>query len=186
MDCSTLETLIENHEPIDLIDIRAKEEFVASHIPGARSVPFAELCSPKIFRRGYPMTERIYVISDDRGGASLAAGILRSGGWSDPVVVDGGMKAGIAQGFPVRRPVFLKVPVFLYAGAILSGIAAALALRNVTNFSWRELVIAGLLLLVSAALVLKGNLFALMDNRTRGKLNPTPTIFCPRTMALGS
>lgn len=187
MDCSTLEMLIENHEPIDLIDIRAKEEFAAMHIPGARSLPFARLATPKISRRPCPRTERIYVISDDRASASMAAGILRSEGWIDPVVVDGGMKAWIAHGFPVRRAVFLKVPIFLCAGAILSGIAVVLALRNVANFAWHEVLIAALLLVIAAALVLKANSFALVERRRRSKLDLTPTTtFLPPRNSIGS
>jgi rhodanese-related sulfurtransferase len=92
MDCLALETLIVNHEPIELIDVRSRKEFAAMHIPGARSVPFGELAATKIFRRGRPTTERVYVIS--AGGharASLATGILRSAGCVNAVPVDGGM-----------------------------------------------------------------------------------------------
>ena len=49
MDCSTLKMLIENHEPVNLIDIRPKKEFREMHIIGARSLPFATLASTKGF-----------------------------------------------------------------------------------------------------------------------------------------
>ena len=52
MDCLTLETLIENHEPVDLIDIRPKNEFREMHIPGARSLPLAELSPIEFFTQG--------------------------------------------------------------------------------------------------------------------------------------
>ena len=52
MDCSTLETLIENHEPVNLIDIRPKNEFREMHIPGARSLPLAELSPIEFFTQG--------------------------------------------------------------------------------------------------------------------------------------
>jgi rhodanese-related sulfurtransferase len=159
MDCSTLELLIKNHEPIDLIDVRAPEEFAASHIPGARSVPFAKLPTRKIFRRPQPQAERIYVISDDQGSASLAAGILRSESWSDPVIVEGGMKAWLAKGFPVRRAVPFKLPTVLRVLAILSGIAALLAL------TWHQTLIAALLCVIATALVLKANLLTLVQGR---------------------
>ena len=90
IDCSKLETLIENHEPIELIDVRSKNEFAAMHIPGGRSLPFAELAALRISLRPRQMTERVCVISDDRASASLATGILRSSGCVDAVVVDGG------------------------------------------------------------------------------------------------
>ncbi len=103
MDCVTLETLIEHHEPLDLIDIRSKKEFAEMHIPGARSLPLAELTEVRIFRPGPLTNEHVYVVSDDRGSASLAAGILRASSGTDAVVVDGGMTAWIRQGFPVLR-----------------------------------------------------------------------------------
>ena len=54
MDCLALETLVVNHEPMELIDVRSREEFAAMHIPGARSVPFGELAATRIFRREAP------------------------------------------------------------------------------------------------------------------------------------
>jgi rhodanese-related sulfurtransferase len=131
MDCATLELLMENHERMNLIDIRSKQEFRAMHIPGARSLPFAELASPRGFCRYRPSIDQIYVISDDRVRASLAAGILRASGDMNAIVVDGGMKAWIQQGLPVLRSVFWsKLPAVLSAAAVLfaiTGIALALA-----------------------------------------------------------
>jgi rhodanese-related sulfurtransferase len=40
MDCSTLGTLVVNHEPIELIDVWSRKEFAAMHIRGARPLPF--------------------------------------------------------------------------------------------------------------------------------------------------
>src|SRR5882757_11564677 len=92
MDCLALETLVVNHEPVELIDVRSRKEFAAMHIPGALSVPFGELAATKIFRRRRPTTERVYVISaDGHARASLATGILRSAGCVNAVPVDGGM-----------------------------------------------------------------------------------------------
>jgi hypothetical protein len=41
--CPTLGLLIQNHELVELIDIRPRTEFSAMHIPEARSLPFADL-----------------------------------------------------------------------------------------------------------------------------------------------
>ena len=104
MDCLALETLVVNHESIELIDVRSRKEFAAMHIPGARSVPFRELAATKIFRKGRARTERVYVIS--AGGqtrANLATGILRSAGCVNAVPIDGGMKDWVARGFPLQR-----------------------------------------------------------------------------------
>ena len=107
MDCSALGMLVINHEPIELIDVRSRNEFAAMHIPGARSVPFGELAARRIFRRRHVKKERVYVISaDGHARASLATGLLRSAGCVNAVPVDGGMKDWVARGFPVRRKRF--------------------------------------------------------------------------------
>jgi hypothetical protein len=66
------------------------------------------------------------IVSDDRASASLATGILRASGYINAMVVEGGMKAWIAQGFPVlREGISANFPSFLQAGAVLLGIVAA-------------------------------------------------------------
>jgi len=58
MDCSALGVLIANHEPIELIDVRSKNEFAAMHIPGARSLPAGNWSSASSNRcRGNPRCE---------------------------------------------------------------------------------------------------------------------------------
>ncbi|PYK70103.1 MAG: hypothetical protein DME44_12460 [Verrucomicrobia bacterium] len=136
MDCSALGTLVVNHEPIELIDVRSKKEFAAMHIPGARSVPFGELAATRIFRSGRPTTERVYVIS--AGGharASLATGILRSAGCVNAVPVDGGMKDWVARGFPLQRKRFSSSSAadFIARAALpVMGAGVAVALREFT------------------------------------------------------
>jgi rhodanese-related sulfurtransferase len=172
MDCATLETLVENHERIELIDVRPRSQFAAMHIRGARSLPFAELASPKIFLRPRPRTDRVYVIADDRARASLATGILRAAGWSDAVVVDGGMKAWIAQGFPVLGQKFsLRRPNLLLACAILLGMGAGIAL------SLNDIVIAALFLINAAALLLRSAFRTRLPARETSALNLTK--LCP-------
>jgi rhodanese-related sulfurtransferase len=124
MDWLTLETLIENHAPVNLIDIRQKNEFREIHIPGARSFPFAELASPEGFLRYRRTAEQIYIVSDDQVRASLAAGILRALGYMNAMVIEGGMKAWMALGLPVsRKRPSLPLPNLLSAIAALFAIA---------------------------------------------------------------
>jgi rhodanese-related sulfurtransferase len=132
MDCVTLETLIANREPVNLIDIRSKNEFCEMHIPGARSLPFAELVSPKGFLRYRPTVEQVYIVSDDRARASLATGILRASGYTNAMVVEGGIKGWIAKGFPVlRRRIPLESQNIFRATVVVFGIAGiALALAK--------------------------------------------------------
>jgi rhodanese-related sulfurtransferase len=136
MDCLALETLVVNHERIELIDVRSRKEFAAMHIPGARSVPFGELAATRIFRRERPTTERVYVIS--AGGharASLATGILRSAGCVNAVPVDGGMKDWVARGFPLqrKRSSISSAANFIARAALpVMGAGVAVALREFT------------------------------------------------------
>jgi len=99
-----LATLLDNREPLDLIDVRTEKEFKNLHIAGARSVPLKKLSAPKVLQeRKLPATEPLYIIGDGRVRASLAAGILTGGGCRQAVVVDGGMDAWINQGLSVVR-----------------------------------------------------------------------------------
>ncbi|PYK59758.1 MAG: hypothetical protein DME43_07840 [Verrucomicrobia bacterium] len=136
MDCLALETLVVNHELIELIDVRSRKEFAAMHIPGARSIPFGELATTRIFRRRRPTTERVYVISaDGHARASLATGILRSAGCVNAVPVDGGMKDWLARGFPLQRKRFSisSAADFIARAALpVMGAGVAIALRELT------------------------------------------------------
>ena len=165
MDCLALETLVVNHEPIELIDVRSRKEFAAMHIPGARSVPFGELAATKIFRTGRPTTERVYVIS--AGGharASLATGILRSAGCVNAVPVDGGMKDWVARGFPLQRKRFSisSAADFIPRAALpLIGAGVALVLREFTA--------AALLLAIAGVLILRPNSSPPRRRQRRGR-----------------
>src|SRR6266568_5873428 len=153
MDCSVLGTLVINHEPIELIDVRSKNEFGAMHIPGAESLPFGELAAPGIFRRLRPTRERVYVIAaDGQARASLATGILRSAGCVNAVPVDGGMKDWVAQGFPLQRKKssISRAQVFIATAALpIMGAGVAVALR--------EFIAAALLFAIAAVLNLRPN-----------------------------
>ena len=165
MDCLALETLVVNHEPIELIDVRSKKEFAAMHIPGARSVPFGELAATRIFRRERPTTERVYVIS--AGGharASLATGILRSAGCVNAVPVDGGMKDWVARGFPLqrKRSSISSAADFIPRAALpLMGAGVALVLREFTA--------AALLLAIAGVLILRPNSSPPRRRQRRGR-----------------
>src|SRR4030081_3732492 len=110
-----LATLIDNREPLDLIDIRTEKEFKSFHIACAQSVPLKKISASKVLRdRKSATTEPLYVIGDSRVRASLAAGILTGGGCCQAVVVEGGMDAWISQGLSVvRKKHFWNHPILL-------------------------------------------------------------------------
>src|SRR5437773_2059785 len=168
MDCSVLGTLVINHEPIELIDVRSKNEFGAMHIPGAESLPFGEPAAPGIFRRLRPTRPRVCVIADRHARASLATGILRSAGCVNAVPVDGGMKDWVARGFPVRRTRFsLRVPAPFTAGVALPVMATC------TAIALHEIMVATLLAAIAGLLLLKANF--LSPTRRRKGAGPKHT-----------
>lgn len=150
MDCPDLEKLVRNRKPIQLIDVRSKNDFAAIHIRGARSLPFAELAAPHLFRRLHPTKLPICVVSaEGHAQASLAAGMLRSAGCVNAVPLDGGMKDWVARGLPVyRHRVPPKVRAYS-ARAALSVMAAAAAA------AFHEVMVAALLLAIAGILFLK-------------------------------
>ena len=150
MDCPGLEKLVSNRKPIQLIDVRSKNDFATIHIRGARSLPFAELAAPHIFRRLRPTNLPVCVVSaEGNAQASLAAGMLRSAGCVNAVPLDGGMKDWVARGFPVHRQrVSPKVRGYS-ARAALSVMAAGAAA------AFHEAILAALLLAVAGLLLLK-------------------------------
>ena len=176
MDCSALETLVVNHDPIKLIDVRSKKEFAVMHIPGARSVPFDELAAVRIFRRGRATTERVYVVS--AGGharASLATGILRSAGCVNAVPVDGGMKDWVARGFPVQRKRFsTRSAADFIANAALPMMGAGVASAR------HEFTAAALLLAIAGVLLLKPNFSPPRRRRNSAGRGPTHIIKAAR------
>lgn len=97
IDPADLATLVLNHVPLDLVDVRPKKEFERLHIPGARSAPLNQMSPPKVLHeRALPDSEPVFLISEDRA----LAGMLRGAGCSRPVVIDGGMERWEAQDFP--------------------------------------------------------------------------------------
>ena len=149
VDYSVLKALITNHEPIQVIDVRSKNEFAAGHIPGARSLPFDELAAPRIFERLRP-TKQVICIVSDRGHlrAGLATGIFRSAGCLNAVPLIGGMKDWIARGLPVRRKRLStrNRPHLRTLGLPVIAAATAAALH--------EFIVATLLLAIAGVLLL--------------------------------
>jgi rhodanese-related sulfurtransferase len=104
---SAMAALIDKRQPLDLIDVRTKQEFQSFHIRGAQSFPLRELSAAKVLRgRKREATEPLYIICNNRVRASLAAGMLTGAGCRQPVVVDGGMETWVRQGLSVvcKRP----------------------------------------------------------------------------------
>ena len=102
-----LAALIDKRQPLDLIDVRTKQEFQSFHIRGAQSFPLRELSAAKLLQgRKREATEPLYIICNNHIRASLAAGMLTGAGCRQAVVVDGGMESWVREGLSVvcKRP----------------------------------------------------------------------------------
>ncbi len=126
-----LARMITTHQPFDLIDVRTKEEFDKTHIPGARSIPLPELRASKVLRdRKLSATEPLYVICRSRVLAGLASGILKGAGCANAIVVDGGMETWQAQGLPVvRKKWFPKIAIDAPMLTLVAGFGFGLGAR---------------------------------------------------------
>jgi rhodanese-related sulfurtransferase len=157
---STMAALIDKRQPLDLIDVRTKQEFRSFHIRGARSFPLRELLAAKLLRgRKREATEPLYIICNNRVRASLAAGMLTGAGCRQPVVVDGGMETWVREGLSVvcKRPFWDVARECFRRG-----------LMGVTRFA---LVISGLFCAVSRIVVsFQRSLEAKLD-----MVNPIPS-----------
>jgi glyoxylase-like metal-dependent hydrolase (beta-lactamase superfamily II)/rhodanese-related sulfurtransferase len=85
-----------------VLDVREKDAFDASHIPGARHLPRGQL-ELRVNEAFPDPTVRIVTCCEFGKISTLAAATLRRMGFTRAVALDGGMKAWNEQGFPVER-----------------------------------------------------------------------------------
>ena len=100
IDTKALVRRLKDHQPLDLIDVRPREEFIRSHIPGAHSAPLNRFAPAKILHERKAARKQPVFVVGDRVRAGLAAGMLRGAGCNLAVVLDGGMDAWEGQGLP--------------------------------------------------------------------------------------
>jgi glyoxylase-like metal-dependent hydrolase (beta-lactamase superfamily II)/rhodanese-related sulfurtransferase len=89
--------------PKDLIvlDVRERDAYEAAHIPGARLLPRGQL-ELRVNTELPDPTSRIVVCCEFGRISTLATATLRTMGFQRAVALDGGMKAWIEAGHPVR------------------------------------------------------------------------------------
>jgi rhodanese-related sulfurtransferase len=99
-----LEALLEADHPVEMIDIRPRDQFEKVHIEGAHSLPSAQLSAEILLcSRELLPTEPIYLVSESGALAQLSAYELERQGLDNVVVVSGGMHAWQKNGLPVVR-----------------------------------------------------------------------------------
>ncbi len=95
-----VERLLREGDTAILIDARTAEEFSEGHVPGAINVSISDLS--EFVRNRDNASEKLFVtMCGSSGRGEKAAAVLASLGVEDIAVLDGGLKAWKAAGYPV-------------------------------------------------------------------------------------
>ncbi len=93
-------TQLMNARPVQVLDIRAADQFAAGSLPNARNIPLADVRQ----RNAELKKERPVIVVCDRGRtSSIAAAQLRTAGFKEVYVLSGGLNAWRDAGLPLRR-----------------------------------------------------------------------------------
>ncbi len=87
---------------IKLLDVRERDSYLQSHIPGAMHIPRGQL-ELRVNSALPDPTERIVVYCDYGKISTLAAGTLRDLGYTRAIAMDGGFSAWLEAGYPVAN-----------------------------------------------------------------------------------
>jgi rhodanese-related sulfurtransferase len=149
MNALQLSTLLAGDAATRLLDVRTPSEFENAHITGAYNVPLDQLHEHATEVRA--ATGSVILICQSGGRAQRAETLLRGAGMANVHVLDGGMQAWRAAGFPVTRVrprMSLERQVRIVAGSIVA--AGALAALTVNP------LLAVVPLLIGSGLVFAG------------------------------
>jgi rhodanese-related sulfurtransferase len=128
MNALELSTILRSDQTTRLLDVRTPSEFDNGHIAGAYNVPLDQLHEHAQEVRA--ARGAVVLICQSGQRAQKADALLRSAGMATMHVLDGGMKAWLAAGYPVRRiraRMSLERQVRIAAGAMVAaGSIAAL------------------------------------------------------------
>ena len=94
--------LLDNKENIYFIDLRTAKEFQQRRLPGARSIPVAEL-EKRLTE--IPKAGRVILYCACRpGDDSFAYFLLRDNGYNNVTVIDDGFDGWLRRKYPVEKP----------------------------------------------------------------------------------
>jgi phage shock protein E len=84
-----------------VLDVRAPEEFVTGHLPGAVNIPYDQVAARLA---EVPKDKDVVLYCRSGRRAAMAAEVLAANGYSRLKHLEGDMPAWIAQGRPVETP----------------------------------------------------------------------------------
>ena len=82
-----------------ILDVRSAEEFSASHVPGARNIPFDEI-GDRLAEIGEAKSAPIVVYCQSGRRAGKAADTLLDAGYTNVLHLEGDMQGWLASGHP--------------------------------------------------------------------------------------
>lgn len=99
-----LKARLEAGQDLLLLDVRTAEDFIGEqgHIPGAKNIPLESL-GERLEEVGTDLEKPIALISRTERHSAKAAALLIRLGYRDVHLIQGGMTAWLAQGWPVRK-----------------------------------------------------------------------------------
>ena len=102
IDADRLKTLLDQGQRLVLVDVRSAEEYQKGHIPGARSLSLDE---PAEKFRELPQAGALIVLYCDCPVEKInpVYQFLRFYGYRQVLVLDGGLAAWAARGYPLKR-----------------------------------------------------------------------------------
>lgn len=95
-------TLLINRAKATIVDVREASAFAAGHLPDAKNIPLAELAQRSSELDKFKNKTAV-VVCQKGHRAFGAAKILEKAGFSDVLVLDGGIDAWQAQSLPVTK-----------------------------------------------------------------------------------
>lgn len=89
-----------NHSQGIFLDVRSPEQFKAGTIPQARNLPGTDLSTKMA---SLPKDKPIIVVCDQGNSAARVASTLRKEGYTQAVVLEGGLRAWLKDGLPLSK-----------------------------------------------------------------------------------
>ena len=95
-------TLLINRGKTTIVDVRSAEEFAAGRLPDAINIPAADL-GKRVGELEKSKSKTTIVVCQKGSRGFSAAKVLEKAGFTDVVVLDGGVAAWQAAGLPMKK-----------------------------------------------------------------------------------
>jgi len=115
-----LQSLLAAQPALPLLDVRTPGEYAEVHIPQARNIPLHDLEPDQL---GFQKQQPIYLLCRSGQRAAKAVEKLSGQGFTQPIVIDGGMLGWIEANLPVTlgqsKAISLERQVRIVAGSLV-------------------------------------------------------------------